>query len=126
MSIATCNKLFENMTPFYGGKAKPRISGGTGNKNFSWVLDTGTVVTCMNINSFETAFGRILPMGESFKIDIFIKGRKCTHTVIIKDEFSENISGVDFIQKHRLHYNHDNQQLSFLQTPSKAIFAVKT
>jgi hypothetical protein len=32
---------------------------------------------------------------------------------------------VDFIQKHGLHYNHGIQQLSFLQTLSKTLFAVK-
>jgi len=46
VSIATCNKLVENMTPFNGDKAKPIISGLTGNKNFSWVIDTGSAVTC--------------------------------------------------------------------------------
>ncbi len=126
VSIATCNKLFENMTPFNGNKVKPRISRCTGNKNFSWVLlDAESAVTCMNINSFEMAFGKILQTGDSYKINILIKGRKCTHTIIIMDKSSENILAVDFIQKHRLHYNHDTQQVSFLQTLSKAIFAMK-
>ncbi len=113
------------MTPFYGDKSKPRISGRVESKNFSWVIDTGSAVTCMNINSFETAFGRTLKINEKHKINIFIKKRKCTHTVIITDEFSENILGVDFIQKHTLHFHQNTQQISFLQTPSKAIFAIK-
>jgi hypothetical protein len=125
VSIATCNKLFENKMPFYGDKAKPRILGLTGNKNFSRVIDTGSAVTCININSFEMAFRKTLPIGKSCNIDIFIKGRKCTHSVIVKDKLSKNTLGVDFIQKHRLHYDHATQQLRFLQTPSKAIFAVK-
>jgi hypothetical protein len=79
----------------------------------------------VNINSFKTAFRKTLPIGESFKIDIFIKRRKCTQTVIVKDELSKNTLGVDFIQNHRLHYDHDTQQLRFLQTPSKAISAIK-
>jgi hypothetical protein len=45
--------------------------------------------------------------------------------VDITDEFGKNMLGVDFIQKHQLHYNQDTQQISFLQTPSKALFAVK-
>jgi hypothetical protein len=126
VSIAICNKRFENMTLFNGDKVKTRISGHTGGKNFSWVLDTGSAVTYININSFEMAFGKTLSIEESCKIDILIKGRKCTQTVVIKDEFSENILGVNFIQIHRLHYNQDTQQISFLQTPSKAKFAVKT
>jgi len=79
----------------------------------------------VNINSFKTAFRKTLPIGESFKIDIFIKRWKCTQTVIVKDELGKNTLGVDFIQKHWLHYDHDTQQLRFLQTLSKAISAVK-
>jgi hypothetical protein len=40
-------------------------------------------------------------------------------------EFSENILGIDFLQKHRLHFDQKTQQTQFLQTPSKAIFATK-
>jgi hypothetical protein len=66
------------MMPFYWDKAKPGISRSTGNKTFSWVLDTGSAVTCMNIYSFEMGFGKILPNGERYKIDLFIKRRKRT------------------------------------------------
>jgi len=41
------------------------------------------------------------------------------------DEFSENILSIDFLQKHQLHFNQNTQQTSFLQTPSKAIFATR-
>jgi hypothetical protein len=58
------------MTLFNGDKTKPRILGCTGSKNFYWVLDFGSAVTCMNINSFETAFGKTLQIEENFKIDI--------------------------------------------------------
>jgi hypothetical protein len=47
------------------------------------------------------------------------------NNVFIKGESSENILGLDFIQKHQLHYNNDTQQLSFLHTPSKALFTLK-
>jgi hypothetical protein len=125
MSIATCNKLFENMMPFYGDKAKPRITGCTGGKTFSWVLDTGSAVTYMNKNAFEMALGITLEDGDTYKIDLFIKRRKCVHTITVKDKFSENIIGLDFIQKHRLHYDDEKKQLNFLNTPSKASFSVK-
>jgi hypothetical protein len=123
--IATCSKHFEHIMPFYWDKTKPRVSGKVASKNFSWVIDTGSAVTCMNINSFEMAFGKTLRINKKYKIYIFIKKRKCTHTMVIMDEFSKNILGVDFIQKHRLHYNQNTQQISFLQTLSKAIFGVK-
>jgi hypothetical protein len=99
VSIATCNKLFENMTPFYGDKSKPKILGTVNDKTFYWNIDTGSVVTCMNINSFKMAFGKRLQMQENYKIDIFIKKRKCSHMVQITDESSENILGIDFLQK---------------------------
>jgi len=113
------------MMPFYGDKNKPRILERVESKNFSWVIDTGSAVTCMNINSFKMAIGKTLNINEKCKVNIFIKKRKCTHTVIILDKFSENTLGVDFIQKHRLHFNQNTQQLSFLQTLSKAIFTIK-
>jgi hypothetical protein len=41
------------------------------------------------------------------------------------DEFSENTLGVDIIQQHRLYFNDNTQQLTFLQTLSIAIFTIK-
>jgi hypothetical protein len=46
--IATCNKLFEIMRPFNGDKIRPRLTVEAGNKTFSYLLDTGAAVTCMN------------------------------------------------------------------------------
>jgi hypothetical protein len=40
ISIATCNKLFEIMTPFNGDKITPRLAVRAGNKTFSWLFDT--------------------------------------------------------------------------------------
>ena len=58
VSIATCNKLFENMTLFNGDQKDTKIIGTVNGKNFYWKIDTGSAVTCMNINAFETAFGK--------------------------------------------------------------------
>jgi hypothetical protein len=57
ISIATCNKLFEIMTPFNGDKMRPRLAVKLGDKTFSWLFDTGAAVTCMNKQSFDLAFG---------------------------------------------------------------------
>ncbi len=46
----------------------------------------------MNINAFETAFGKTKEGTTERKMDIFIRKRKCTHTVQIADEFSENMN----------------------------------
>ncbi len=83
VSIATCNKLFENMMPFYGDTSKPKVTGCTQGKTFLWVPDTGSAVTCMNRHSFETAYGKkpktATGQNECYKIELWIKGRKCTH-----------------------------------------------
>jgi hypothetical protein len=83
------------------------------------------VVTSININAFETAFGRRKKEQEKYKKDLFIKKRKCSHSVQISDEFSENTLGSDFLQKFRLHLNHKTQQIEFLPTLSKALFATR-
>jgi hypothetical protein len=125
MSITTCNKLFENMTPFYGDNNKAKILGTVNGKTFYWTIDTGSAVTCMNINSFETAFGKNKEENKEYKTDIFIRKRKCSHTIQIADEFSENILGINFLQKFRLPLDPKTQQVQFLPTPSKALFATK-
>jgi hypothetical protein len=112
------------MTPFYGDKNKPKILGTVKNKTFYWNINTGSAVTCININSFETAFGKKIKKQEKYKIDIFLK-RRCSHIMQITDEFSENILGIDFLQKYRLHFDHETQQTRFLPYPSKALFATK-
>ncbi len=55
----------------------------------------------------------------------FYKKRKCTHTIKITDKYSENMLGIDFLQKHRLHLDQKTWQTSFLQTLSKAMFATR-
>ena len=62
------------MTLFNGDHKDTKIIGTVNGKNFYWKIDTGSAVTCMNINAFETAFGetKIKEKGEC-KMDIFIK-----------------------------------------------------
>jgi hypothetical protein len=80
----------------------------------------------MNINAFEMAFGKKKEEKQNeFRTYIFIKKRKCSHTVQIADELSENILGIDFLQKFRLHLDPKTKQVSFLPTPSKALFTTK-
>jgi hypothetical protein len=62
---------------------------------------------------------------KEYKTDIFIKKRKSSHTVQISDKFSENILGIDFLQKFWLHLDSKTQQIKFLPTPSMALFATK-
>ncbi len=55
-SIATCNKIFNQMTPFNGDRIRPRVTARAGGKTFSWFFDTGASVTCMTAESFRAAF----------------------------------------------------------------------
>jgi len=113
------------MMPFYGDNNNTKVLGTVNGKTFYWKIDTGSAVTCMNINSFETAFGKKKEGQQECKTDIFIKKRKCSHTIQISDEFSENILCIDFLQKFLLHLDHKTQQIRFLPTPSKALFATR-
>jgi hypothetical protein len=61
ISVATCYKLFEIMTPFNGDKIRPRFAVRAGGKTFSWLFDTGAAVTCMNKQSFDLAFSHYKP-----------------------------------------------------------------
>jgi hypothetical protein len=108
ISFATFDKLFEIMTPFNGDKNRPRLAVKAGNKTFSWLFDTGAAVTCMNMDSFELAFGQSKPRQISkpqscvaasgdkmsscgvFEVDLFIKGKKFTHPVNVNKELNEN------------------------------------
>jgi hypothetical protein len=60
---------------------------------------------------------------KDFQTDIFIKQRKCTYTVQIADETSENILGIDFLQKFQLHINPSTKEITFQSQPSRALFA---
>ena len=80
------------MTLFNGDHKNTKITGTVNEKNVYWKMDTGSAVTCMNINAFKAAFGKTKERYlTDFKTDIFIKKRKCTHTVQIADESSKNI-----------------------------------
>jgi hypothetical protein len=80
----------------------------------------------MNINTFKTSFGKKKEDKQTeFRTDIFIKKRRCSHIVQISNELSENILDIDFLQKFRLHLDPKTQQITFLPTPSKALFATK-
>jgi hypothetical protein len=114
------------MMLFNGENKDTKIIGTVNGKNFYWKIDTGCAVTCMNINAFETAFGKTREKTlKEFKTDIFIRKRKCAHTVQIADESSENILGIDFLQKFRLHLDPNTKVVTFQSAPSRALFATK-
>jgi hypothetical protein len=141
ISIATCNKLFEIMTPFNGDKIRPRLVVKAGNKTFSWLFDTGAAVTCMNKKSFDLAFGHsklkqiskpqscVAASGDKmssygvFEVDLLIKGRKFTHPVNVIQELNENIIGIDFIHSDKLTYDVISCKVKFAGARTNSIAA---
>jgi hypothetical protein len=59
--IATCNKIFNQMTSFNVDRIRPRVTARAGGKTFSWLFDTGASVTCMTAESFKAAFPHSQP-----------------------------------------------------------------
>jgi hypothetical protein len=127
VSIAMCNKIFNQMTPFNGDRIRPRVTARAGGKAFSWLFDTGASVTCMTAASFKAAFPHSQPRRVEnaqnctaasgnqmnslgiFEIDLQIKGKNFKHTVNVNDQLTDNIFGIDFMHKHKLHYDVQNQ-----------------
>ncbi len=62
------------MMLFNGDHKNTTIIGTVNGKMFYWKIDTGSAVTCININAFETAFGKIKEQRKKeFRTDIFYK-----------------------------------------------------
>jgi hypothetical protein len=98
VSIATCNNILNQMTPFNGDRIRPRVTAKAGGKTFSWLFDTGASVTCMTAESFKAAFPQSKPQRVQnaqhctaasgnqinsrgiFLIDLQIKGKNFTPT----------------------------------------------
>jgi hypothetical protein len=143
VSIATCNKIFNQMTPFNGDRIRPRVTARAGGKTFSWLFDTGASVTCMTAESFNAAFPHTKPRriqnaqhctaasGNQmnslgiFEIDLQIKGKSFKHSVNVIDQLTDNIIGIDFMHKHKLHYDVQTRQVKIAGIEIDQIVAIK-
>jgi hypothetical protein len=144
ISIETCNKLSEIMTPFYGGnKTHPRINMTTGNSTFNWLFDTGGVITLMNANSFWQAFkskwpklfkketGCVAAKGsrmnsiEVFEVPMTIWVRMFVHPVTVVEDIKDNIIGIDFMHTNRMNFDAASKQITFAHMLTNALYAVK-
>jgi len=114
-----------------------------GGKTFSWLFDMGASVTCMTKNSFDAAFPHKKPRkvqnsqhctaasGDKlnslgiFEIDLFIKGKKFTHHINVMDSLTDNIIGIDFMHKHKLHYDVQTRQVKIAGIEGDQIVAIK-
>jgi hypothetical protein len=94
ISLAMCNKFFDQMTPFNGDRIRPRLTAKVCGQTFSWLFDTGASITCMTKGSFNAAFPHNKPRrvqnsqlctdasGDKlnslgiYEIDLIIKGKK--------------------------------------------------
>ncbi len=138
-----CNKFFDRMTPFTGDKIRPRLTAKARGKTFSWLFDTGASITCMTKASFLAVFPNIKPRrvqnsqhctaasGDKlnslgiYEIDLFIKGKKFTHTINIMDTLTNNIIGIDFMHKNKLHYDVQSRQVKIAGIEKDQIVAIK-
>ena len=131
------------MTPFNGDKIRPRLTAKVGGQTFSWLFDTGASITCMTKASFDAAFPRTKPCrvqssqhctaasGDKmhslgiYEIDIFIKGKKFTHHINVMDTLTDNIIGIDFMHKNKLHYDVQTRQVKIAGIEGDQIVAIK-
>jgi Retroviral aspartyl protease len=129
ISITTCNKFLNQMTPFNGDKVRPRITARAGGQTFSLLFDTGASITCMTALSFYAAFPHAKPhrvqdaqhctaaSGDKmkslgiFEIDLHIKGKIFTHHINVIDKLTYYIIGIDFMHKHKLPYDMQTKQV---------------
>jgi len=141
ISIATCNKFFDRMTPFNGDKIRPRLTAKAGGQNFSWLFDTGASITCMTKASFNDAFphqkprrvqnsqhctavsGNKLNSLGIYEIDLFIKGKKFTHNINVMDTLTD--IGIDSMHKNKLHYDVQTRQVKTASIEGDQIVAIK-
>jgi hypothetical protein len=143
ISIATCNKIFNQITPFNGDKIRPRVMARAGGKTFSWLFDTGASVTCMTAHSFNAAFTHNKPRRVQnaqhctaaygnkmnslgiFGIDFQIKGKTFKHQINVIDQLTDNNIGIDFMHHHKLHYNVQTCQVKISGVEIDQIMAIK-
>ncbi len=131
------------MTPFNGDRIRPRVTARAGGKTFSWLFDTGASVTCMTAESFKAAFPHDKPRRVQnaqhctaasgnqmnslglFEIDLQIKGKNFKHTVNVIVQLTDNIIGIDFMHKHKLHYDVQTRQVKIAGIEIDQLVAIK-
>ncbi len=131
------------MTPFNGDRIRPRLTAKVGGQIFSWLFDTGASITCMPQASFKAAFPHNKPHRVQnsqhctaassdklnslgiYEIDLIIKGKKFTHPINVMDTLTDNIIGIDFMLKNKLHYNVQSRQVKIAGIEGDQIVAIK-
>jgi len=60
-----------------------------------------------------------------FEIDLQIKGKKFTHQINVINKLTDNIIGIDFMHKHKLHYDVQTRQVKIASIDGDQIVAIK-
>ncbi len=60
-----------------------------------------------------------------FKIDLQIKGKTFKHNINVIDQLTDNIIGIDFMHKHKLHYDVQTSQVKISGIEINQIVAIK-
>jgi hypothetical protein len=129
ISIATCHKHFNQRIPFNEDKVTTRVTArARGGVTFSWLCNTGASVTCLTAPSFHSAFPHSKPPSIQnaqhcsaasgyklkslgiFEINLQIKGKTFKHHSNEIDQHTDNIIGINFVHKHKLHYDVQTSQ----------------
>ncbi len=60
-----------------------------------------------------------------YEIDVFIKGKKFTHPINVMDTLTDNIIGIDFMHKNKVHYDVQTRQVKIAGIEGDQIVAIK-
>ncbi len=131
------------MTSFNGDRVRPRVTARAGGKTFSWLFDTGASVTCMTAESFHATFPLAKPCSVQtaqhctatsgskmnslgiFEIDLQIKDKTFKYNINVINQLTDNIIGIDFMHKHKLHYDIQTRQVKISGIDINQIVAKK-
>ena len=110
---------------------RPRVSIAVGNKNTSWLFDTGAQRTCMSTKQFRElvppdqrrklpqqlamsgAGGQDLGFRGCYAIKMKIKGKEIEHPVVVLDTLKDLIMGIDLMHQHGLAYDAKSREVFF-------------
>ncbi len=60
-----------------------------------------------------------------YEIDVIIKGKKFTHLINVMDTLTNNIIGIDFMHKNKLHHDVQTRQVKIAGIEGDQIVAIK-
>jgi hypothetical protein len=95
------------------------------NRSFNAAFGTQKPRKISNAQSCVAASGDAMNSIGVYKVDLWIKGRKFTHTVNDITELNDNIIGIDFMHRNKLIYDVNTSQVKFADSKINTICATK-